>query len=94
MLLHGEGPVLYICSLSHCIASRAGVWLCSVCVDKGNRKLRYAEKMAAAHRKAAGLGEFAPEKNTSYVKIRGGQGDASSKWSRQDSNTVDDEFDF
>lgn len=50
--------------------------------------------MAAAHRKAAGLGEFAPEKNTSYVKIRGGPVGASSKWSQQGPNSADDKFDF
>lgn len=81
----------------HCItASLLALLSGGVCVfaDKGNRKLRYAEKMAAAHRKAAGLGEFAPEKSTSYVKIRGGQGGASTTWRQQDSNSVDDEFDF
>lgn len=62
--------------------------------DKGNRKLRYAEKMAAAHRKSTGLGEFAPEKDASYVKIRDGQVGPSSKWNQPDSSCVDDEFDF
>ena len=65
-----------------------------VFADKGNRKLRYAEKMAAAHRKSAGLGEFAPEKDTSYVKIRDGQVGTSSKWNQPDSSGFDDEFDF
>ena len=64
-----------------------------VFTDTGSRKLRYAEKMAAAHRKSAGLGEFAPE-DTSYVKTRDGQAGVSSKWTQADSNSVDDEFDF
>ena len=49
--------------------------------------------MAAAHRKSAGLGEFAPE-DTTYVKKRDRQAGTSSKWTQADSSSVDDEFDF
>ena len=64
-----------------------------VSAERGNRRLTYAEKMAVAHRKSAGLGEFAPE-DTNYVKVRDGKAGASSKWTQPDSSSNDDEFDF
>lgn len=64
-----------------------------VFAGRGNRRLTYAEKMAAAHRKSAGLGEFLPD-DTNYVKVREGKAGSSSKWTQPDSNSNDDEFDF
>ena len=64
-------------------------------VDSSDKKLSYAEKMAAAHRKSSGLGEFALKQNNSYRKEKQVAGNGHrTKWIANDGDSIDDEFDF
>lgn len=65
-------------------------------VTVDDKKRRYAEKMANAHLRSAGIGEYTPKGNSTFTKIQqSGSSEAgpSSRWRRRSSNE-DDDFDF
>ena len=63
------------------------------CVD--DKKRRYAEKMANAHLKSAGMGEYTPlPKRQSGGSHGDGEVGPSSRWKPRSSCSEDDDFDF